>query len=246
MDAPPTTSELARQLEQRYRTSTSTVTLRDRPIEVLHPANAEELLDEEAFQRDERLPYWADLWPSSIVLAERIAVMPGASAEGERRGTLLELGCGLGLVAIAGVLAGFNVLATDYYKEALDFARVNAWRSGTTLRTRHLDWRAPPDDLGRFDVVAAADVLYEPRYAPLVAAALASYLAPGGMALIADPGRLAVPAFLNECEGRGLLLGASERISARGGKHVITVYELAFQGELGSPGSPEVPRPERA
>lgn len=224
-------SELTRLLERRFRTSSSTVMLGDRAIEMLHPANAEDLLDEEAFNRDERLPYWADLWPSSIVLAERVAAMSGHGPGAERERRLLELGCGLGLVAVGATLAGFKVLATDYYDEALDFARVNAWRStGALLQTRHLDWRAPPADLGPFDVVAAADVLYERRYAPLVASALAAYLSPVGVALIADPGRVAVGSFLDECEARGILARQSERVSYSGGatRQVITIYELGF------------------
>ena len=50
------------------------------------------------------------------------------------------------------------------------------------------DWRQPPP-FGPFDLILGADVLYERRNAPAVAAFLARHLKPGAEAWIADPGR---------------------------------------------------------
>ena len=61
-----------------------------------------------------------------------------------------------------------------------------------------------PKDLGKFDVVLASDVLYEHRYASLVANAIASTLVRGGEAIVADPGRIALQEFLDECGRLGL------------------------------------------
>ena len=41
-----------------------TIELAGRPLTLLRPASAEELIDEKAFGEDEFLPYWAELWPS--------------------------------------------------------------------------------------------------------------------------------------------------------------------------------------
>lgn len=68
-----------------------TVAVRDRELSVLRPADADALLDEEAFEREERLPYWAELWPSGVALARLLSVR---SLRGAR---VLELGSGLGL-----------------------------------------------------------------------------------------------------------------------------------------------------
>ena len=40
-------------------------------LTVAKPLSAEDLIDEDAYAKDERLPYWAELWPSGRVLAER-------------------------------------------------------------------------------------------------------------------------------------------------------------------------------
>jgi predicted nicotinamide N-methyase len=150
---------------------------------VVRPPDAEALLDEEAFARDEFLPYWAELWPSGVALARHLA---GLDLRGRR---VLELGCGLALPSIAAALAGADVLATDWSEEALRFARRNATRNGAELEVALLRWS---DGLARtpFDLVLAADVLYERRNADELLALLPQVVAPAGAALVADPGRL--------------------------------------------------------
>ena len=54
---------LERSLSHRFRVVETTVAVRDRTVSILHPASAEDLIDEADFERDERLPYWAELWP---------------------------------------------------------------------------------------------------------------------------------------------------------------------------------------
>ncbi|MFL5619445.1 MAG: class I SAM-dependent methyltransferase [Gemmatimonadaceae bacterium] len=190
---------LREDLERRFRTATRELELAGRTIRLLMPANADDLISEADFDRDERLPYWADLWPSARILAEELAVM---RLRGQR---VLELGCGLGVVAIGAVLGGAEVTATDYYEDAPRFARVNvAEATGARIATRMVNWADMPADLGKFDVVLASDVLYEHRYASLVANAIAATLIRGGEAIVADPGRIALQEFLDECSRRGL------------------------------------------
>lgn len=154
------------------------------------PANADHLISEADYVMDERLPYWADLWPSARQLATVLL-----HEQGEGR-TLLELGCGLGLPTIAAMRVGFDVTATDYYEDALQVTRANAARNlDREPMVRMVNWRAWPENFGPFDVVVAADVIYEPEYATLVAAAIARALAPDGEAIIADPGRVALAQF---------------------------------------------------
>jgi predicted nicotinamide N-methyase len=194
-----TTRALREELERRFHTATRTVQIGGRMVALLSPANADDLISEDDYVRDERLPYWADLWPSAQILANEVRTMRLA---GQR---VLELGCGLGIVAVAATLAGAEVTATDYYDDATLFARLNvAEATGQAIRTRMVDWTAMPADLGKFDVVLASDVLYEHRYAALVAGAIAATLVRGGEAIVADPGRIALEEFLEECTDRGL------------------------------------------
>lgn len=190
---------LVRELETRFVTTTVDVPVADGTLSILKPRNSDDLISEADYVRDERLPYWADVWPSSVILAKRLA-----SDAGNGR-SFLELGCGLGIVSITAMRSGFDVLASDYYEDALRFTRANAWRN---LRrepsVRMIDWRALPADLGAYDMIVAADVLYEMTYAELIADVLASGLARRGTAIIADPGRIAVDQFIAACDARGL------------------------------------------
>lgn len=153
-------------------------------LTVWQPPDLDALIDVEAFERDERIPYWANVWESAIVLAEDLA------AEEPRGRSLLELGCGLALPAIVACRRGFRAVASDYEDDALEGVRYNADRNGAgSLETLLLDWRRLPDDLPTFDLVVAADVLYEKHHAEALAAVVARTLAPHGVALVADPGR---------------------------------------------------------
>jgi predicted nicotinamide N-methyase len=222
----PRTNIVESSLRRRFRVVDSTLTIAGRTISILHPASAEELINEADFERDERLPYWAELWPSSRVLANRVLQMRGVGR------TLLELGCGAGLVATGASLAGFSVCASDYYEEALRFARVNAVRNGGgEIATQLLDWRSIPLEMSRFDVVVASDVLYEQPYGSLVARAIASTLAPGGLALVADPGRVAADAFVRSVADEGLSVTGQPTFPFVEGviRQTITVFEIGWR-----------------
>jgi ETFB lysine methyltransferase len=208
---------------RRFRTRSTTLTIADHELRVLHPANAEELIDEVEFDRDERLPYWADLWPSSRILGARLLELRGEGM------SLLELGCGSGLLASCAALAGFNVTATDYYEDALLFTRVNVWENARKdITTRMVDWRDFPTDIGRFDVVIASDVLYERPNGELVARAISKALRRGGTAIVADPGRLAVGDFLAEARAAGLVSVEPQRVPFIDGaiRQTVTLHQL--------------------
>jgi len=212
-------------LERRFRVVETEVTLGlpPRRVAMLHPESAEELIDEEAFDTDERLPYWAELWPSAQVLGARIL---GTKGSGLR---LLELGCGSGLVSACAAMAGYDVCASDYYDDALRFARVNAWRNaGRRIATKLLDWRRLPAELPRYDAVVASDVLYERPYGALVARVLAATLAADGWAIVADPGRVGRDDFIATLAASGLELARHETIPYAEGKirQRITLYHV--------------------
>ena len=223
-DAPAVAvADLRERLTRQFRTTVSDVPVGKASFELLHPANADDLISEADYVKDERLPYWADIWPSSRVLAERVG---GIRAAGRQ---LLELGCGMGLVASAAARAGFEVMATDYYEDALLFTQVNVFRNaGVIPETRYVDWRAFPKDLEWFDHVIASDVLYEREYAPLLAAAFAQTLSGRGLGIVADPGRIGVEDFLSACSQHSLDVKRAARVPFVDGKirQTIDLYEI--------------------
>ena len=217
-------------LRRRFRVTETPVPLGQTTVTLAHPANSDELINEEDYLKDERLPYWAEPWPSSFALARHLVDAHSIAGAGAGR-RMLELGCGAGLVAVAATLAGFDVTASDYYEDALRFARVNVWHATRRLiDVMHLDWRALPELMPRYDVVIASDVLYERPYAEVVAKTLARTVAPGGVAIVADPGRMATPAFLEACPSAGLRVERKRRLPYEEGavRQTIDLYEIRW------------------
>ncbi len=145
------------------------VTVGGRELRLVHPRDSEALLDEEAFEREEFLPYWAQLWPSGIALARAVAA-----------------------------LAGARVLATDWSADAVAFTAANASRNGASLRTAACSWTEPAPMLAQapWDLVLAADVLYEARNGPQLLELLPRLVDEAGEVWIADPGRRPAERFL--------------------------------------------------
>lgn len=190
-------------------------------LRILMPRAADELIDEQAFERDERLPFWADLWPSAKALTRWLLDHPPPKDQ-----RIVELGCGLALPSIALARSGHAILATDYEPDALEFAGINAQRNGAAIfRTGRLDWREGVGDFGLHDLVIAADVLYEQRQAIALADLVPKLVAQGGSLVLADPGRRWAPQFqllmkqqnwtcreLAELEERGSGVAAASRV----------------------------------
>jgi predicted nicotinamide N-methyase len=173
-----------------------TVPLRGAALQVLRPRDADALLDEQAFEHEEFLPYWAELWPSGVALARRVA------ARALRGARVLELGCGLGLPSLAAALAGGRVLATDWSPQAIELLRDNAARNDADVELAIVDWARPAPLLGRapWDLVLGADLLYERRNVAPLLALLPPLLGERGELWLADPGRAPAEAFLAGCE----------------------------------------------
>jgi predicted nicotinamide N-methyase len=188
-----------------------TVPLRGAALQVLRPRDAEALLDERAFEHEEFLPYWAELWPSGVALARRVA------ARTLRGARVLELGCGLGLPSLAAALAGGRVLATDWSPQAIELLRGNAERNGAALETALVDWQRPAPLLERapWDLVLGADLLYERRNVAPLLALVPPLLGERGELWLADPGRAPAADFL----------AAFERL-AEDADGPVTVYRL--------------------
>lgn len=191
--------ELKSHLGGRTDLDETQVEVGEKTYRILHPLAADALIDEAEFEIDERLPYWAVIWPSAIALARYISA---CNLSGKR---VLELGCGVGLPSVVALDHGAEVTATDHYTIALDFARQNARsNTGRELETIHLDWHSPVEDgLGQFDLVLAADVLYEQRNVPALAALIPTLLTQDGEALISNPRSRDTPIFLKALEDRG-------------------------------------------
>lgn len=186
-----------------------TVQLPGGPLRLLRPRDPDALGFETVSGPDDPVqelhpPHWARLWPSGTALAR--AVGPPSEGAGPIvvRGSVLELGCGLGLPALTAARAGSRVTATDRSACAVAYVAATAAREGIDLRSASCAWEAaePLVERGPWDVVLAADVIYGQEALTVLAALLPRLVGDAGEVWLADPRRPLTPEFLADARRR--------------------------------------------
>ena len=155
-----------------------------------------------AIARGGPTPYGRVLWPSAAACA-RVLVELATRISAK---SVLELGCGTGLVSLVAMRAGLQVMATDVDEGALIAARAAAatlpaatlpaatlpaatFPAAGALTTTTFDVRSS-DPLPPADIIVAADLLYEEVLAAALARRCIEALAEGAHVIVGDPGRL--------------------------------------------------------
>src|SRR6185369_1699327 len=115
-------------------------------------------------------PYWAHLWTGALVLA---AAVPANA------GSVLELGCGLGLPGLVAARRGARVTFVDRLAAPLAFVRASA--AANRVGPVHLCVADFADEAlrGSFDLILAAEVLYDRATLGTLPLALRRRLRPG-------------------------------------------------------------------
>ena len=152
-------------------------------------------------------PYGSVLWPAASAVANHL--MSTETNDDDRdigQQTLLELGTGTGLVALAAARAGYGrVIATDYETVPLKLLEYSAAKLNgnedlnSRIETAKLDICDFDTPLPDADIVCAADIMYEPKTGRATAHRTVEALKRGSRVVIGcSPGRPGRPAFLEE------------------------------------------------
>lgn len=190
--------------------------------------------------KDERIPYWAELWASAIAMGLYLVENQLVSD----KKSVTEIGCGLGLPSIvAGLMGAKEVILTDYLPEALDFAKQN-WLQNLpdkNVRFQLLDWRNPDPSVSA-DILLASDVAYESRAFEPLLNAFKILLKPNGTILITEPNRYISKKFFlgldtpsrRDAFGRSINEGydvkhSTLNIERKGHVFLINIYELRLK-----------------
>jgi len=175
----------------------------------------------------EPFPFGLLLWESAVALADELAnaladPFGKTDAESPDGPRVLEIGCGVGLAGLAAAHHGGQVTMTDHDALSIDTARMNAAANGidgvTFIEANWSHWHTPSDsgagDTGRstrYDLVIGADVIYDQTVHDDVLGVIAATLAPGGLALLADPCRHHQPEFIERARAAGFSVATSFR-----------------------------------
>ncbi|MBL7714355.1 MAG: hypothetical protein JNL01_02740 [Bdellovibrionales bacterium] len=144
---------------------------------------------------EELCPYFAQVWPSGLKLAQVISEMDETIWKNQR---VLELGGGLALPSMILAKAGAEVWVTDSHPDVPIFLEKNMRLNDVpkTLRYQELNWEKSQTLPVNFDWVIGSDILYDRSHPESLCAALFRQLQPGTKVLIADPGRPYLNPFL--------------------------------------------------
>lgn len=139
-------------------------------------------------------PFWAFAWAGGQALARYLIDNPH-EVNGK---TVLDLGTGSGLTAIAAMKAGAaSVLAADIDPIALASALLNANANGVVFATTQRDVLS--DAPGTFDTILVGDLFYERELAKRVLTYISLAKSRGARVLVGDPQRSYFPSELFVC-----------------------------------------------
>ncbi len=213
--------------DQQYETTEQTFRFNGKSFQIKRIKNLDDLvdqIDDEQFKIDERLPYWAELWPSAIGFARYVF----KNSTLVKNKSVLELGCGLGLTSLAlFTQEPASLLLTDYEQDALHFTAENFKLNNLPLpNLMEADWRTA--ELNRtFDVICASDVLYEKRFFTPLLRMFSKHLANDGTILLAEPGRPIATSFFDLLTKDGFKFKSTvEKVNQDGHNIFVRMYQI--------------------
>ena len=126
-------------------------------------------------------PYWVLPWIGARAIAAKLRASAPQPAT-----RILDLGCGLGLAGVAAGARGAHVTFADNVPAALEFAAANArLHRLRAFETACIDFTAAAR-MDAFDLIAAADIVYDPAAYVALCDFLVAHLAPGGRLLLTE------------------------------------------------------------
>jgi len=193
----------------------------------IDPIDSGKAIDDvvEKFSVDDNIPFWIEVWPSAVVLAEFIL---GRDEFTNKK--VLELGCGLGLTSVALGLKDAIITATDYEMMALQYARRNYIRNiGDEKNAKfiYLDWRHPFIS-EKFDFVIGADIIYERSLFGDLVNVLKATMMPQSICYLADPNRITSREFFEILKDENFSFETvlKKEIMYKGTKAVVLIYRI--------------------
>jgi predicted nicotinamide N-methyase len=195
-------------------------------IQIVTVRDLEQHVDRDRLLHDESVvpPYWALVWGGARVVADHLVTSVACAGR-----TVLDVGCGLGLVSLVAAARGARVTAIDREPAPIEFVRASAALNRLSVEALTGDVTMPM--ARRFDLVIAADLLYERSEFERLASALAALVAPGGTLLVADPQRVDTSGFHRALAEQGLGVRAAVERELREESAILRVRLIALGRE---------------
>jgi predicted nicotinamide N-methyase len=227
-------ARLLARIGRKYRVSLLPLEFGDLKLNFVRIADPNRVLDELADAEDRRekregkrrdgdelhLPYWAELWDSSLALSEQLAEQKH-KMQGKY---LLDLGCGMGLTGTVAAALGAKVTFADLESDALLLARANAMQFDPSVQAIRLNWRTDRIDQ-KFDWIIGADIIYERKQWEFLELFWREQLAREGKVLIGEPSRPGADEFVKWMEDENWRVDLSRR-NIKGCQKIIRILKM--------------------
>jgi predicted nicotinamide N-methyase len=206
----------------RYTYEKINLPIEDLSIQLFQITNVDEVFDallkadkNSVEVKDERIPYWTELWPAAIALSHYLVGIK----EDLHEKNIVELAAGLGLPSIvAGYYSG-KITISDYIEDSLIFAKKNySLNHKVEANYKPIDWRQfmPFDST---EIILASDIAYENRYQKALTDKIHTWLEAGIEFIFTEPGRPTAKNFI-------------EKIKKQKNLHAFKVIQVNWRGVI--------------
>ena len=159
---------LLNKASEKFQVDFENVRVGSQTLHVLQITDLDRYIDQLAEESKDRieLPFWAKIWPASILLSYYLTSLPEPAADRQ----IIELGCGIGLAGLFCAARGFNVVLSDNNPDALLFAKINILKNNLQEKASIMPVDFTLDRLQqKFDYLVGSEIFYrESGYRGLV------------------------------------------------------------------------------
>ncbi|WP_461834355.1 class I SAM-dependent methyltransferase [Desulfothermus sp.] len=161
--------ELVNKIKEKFDIDFEEIAIMDTRLLVVKILNLEDYIDKLADQVKDgqrlELPFWAKIWPTSILLGYVLHRIPR-----QKDDSLLEIGAGMGICGLIAAKLGFDVTISDIDEDSLMISQINIIKNNLSenARVKKIDFTR--DRLNKkFKYIIGSEVLYrQEHYRPLV------------------------------------------------------------------------------
>ncbi len=223
-------------VREKFEVCFEDVRIGDISLSLLQIQNLEEYIDSLADKVKEgerlELPFWAKLWPTSLLLSYYIMKLPVRN-----HGILLEIGAGFGLCGLVAAKKGHRVIISDIDEDALLFAKINVLKNNLqdSCRVERLDFTKDKIDEDIFYIVGSEVLYRQEHYRPLVKFFLRHLSHPSSRVILAKDYHLKAKKFFSLAKEHFIIsertIGYKEKTSGeKAEKHLCNIIELSRKG----------------
>jgi len=224
--------ELLAEVKKKFEVDFEDIRIGDIKLSLLKIVNLENYIDKLADEVKDgeklKLPFWAKIWPTSLLLSYVLLKLP--IQEGDK---LLEIGAGMGLCGLVAAKLGFKVVISDIENDALLISQINVLKNGLkdVAKVQRVDFTKDRLEMG-FRYIIGSEVLYkQEHFRPLVKFFLNHLKEKDSYVILAKDYHLKAKKFFKLADEyfaiQEKIIGYREKDNKKGERHLCSILKLS-------------------